>query len=73
MLIGAKFEIHGMKCAGCSAAIKNALEDTSGVNQATVDHLKGWAEVIYDARLISPHELCGVIDRLGYQAQVVEQ
>jgi len=44
-----------------------------GVNQATVDHLQGRAEVIYDARLTNPHELCMTIDRLGYEAEVIEQ
>lgn len=73
MFVGVKLEIRGMKCAGCSAAIKMALEESSGVNQATIDHLHGWGEVIYDARLTNPHELCMTIDRLGYEAAVAGQ
>jgi Cu+-exporting ATPase len=72
MFVGVNLEIRGMKCAGCSAAIRTAPEEFSGVNQATIDHIHGHGEVIYDARLSSPHEICMTIDRLGYEAEVIE-
>lgn len=72
MLIGANLEIRGMKCAGCSAAIRTMLEESAGVNQARVDHLHGRAEVIYDARLTNPRDLCLAIGRLGYEAEIIE-
>jgi len=41
-------KIDGMMCGHCQARVKNALEATSGVVSADVDHTKGTAVVVCD-------------------------
>jgi copper chaperone CopZ len=60
------FTVEGMHCDGCSSAITEALAGTDGVEEASADHGRGMAEVIYRPREVSAEELEAEIEKLGY-------
>jgi len=61
------FNVEGMHCDGCSAAITNALTETDGVETASADHEMGVAEAVYRPRTVGVEELKAEIERLGYR------
>lgn len=60
------FDIEGMHCAGCSAAVEKAAMKAEGVNSATVNLAAGKAFIEYDSGIISPEEIARRIDDAGY-------
>jgi copper chaperone CopZ len=61
--------ISGMTCTHCVGAVRRALEETAGVNSASVDLEAGTAEVDYDPALANPRELTSVVADAGYEAE----
>lgn len=60
------FTVEGMHCESCSSAITTSLEKTDGVIEASADHVKGTAEVVYDPRKVEVETLETEIEQLGY-------
>ena len=59
-----------MTCAACSARVQRQLEQTPGVERASVNLMTSMATVAYDPIRTSPHDLAEVIRRTGYGAEV---
>ena len=66
------FQVTGMHCGGCSSAIKATLEKTGGVIEASADHEKGVAEVVYHPRKVEVEKLKTEIEKLGYTVTGME-
>ena len=65
-----KLYINGMTCINCQTRIQNALKKQSGITQAAVSYETETADVLYDSSVISPEQIQGLIDELGYSASV---
>ena len=62
------FEVHGMHCGGCVAAIEEALGECDGVVQKKVSLDDSLAVVTYDPAKVKPADVVAVIEELGYIA-----
>ena len=60
------FVVEGMHCDGCSSTIRGTLERMDGVIEASADHEKGSAEVLYYPNKVKPEQLEEAIEKLGY-------
>jgi mercuric ion transport protein len=67
------FAIEKMACAGCTAAIREALRKTPGVYGATVDFKSRRAEVRYDPGRVSVARLKRTIDQFGFSTMEVKE
>jgi copper chaperone len=61
-----RFEVHGMHCEGCVAAITKALQGHEGVIAQQVSLADSAAVVTYDSTKVRPGDLKAVIEELGY-------
>jgi copper chaperone CopZ len=60
------FQVEGMHCDGCSAAIVGTLERIEGVLSATADHEEGVAQAEFRPNEVTAEELKRAIEDLGY-------
>lgn len=65
----ATLKVKGMSCDHCVRAVTQALRNTTGVRDATVDLKAGRAQVEYDENETSPRALAGVVMDKGYSAE----
>jgi copper chaperone CopZ len=66
------FQVKGMHCGGCSSTITATLEKVDGVIEASADHERGVAEVVYRPRKVEADELKAEIEKLGYTVTGME-
>ncbi len=66
-----KLKITGMTCAGCSKNVYDTLQNTSGVLDQSVEYPGDLATINYDSDRTNPEELIKIIEKLGYQAQLI--
>ncbi len=64
-----KLKITGMTCAGCSKNVYDSLQNTIGVLDQSVEYPGDLATIYYDSTKTKPEELIKVIEKLGYQAE----
>ncbi len=57
--------VDGMSCGGCERNVVDALEDISGVSEASADHENGTATVEGEANI---DELVTAVENAGYSA-----
>lgn len=60
------FDIEGMHCAGCSAAVEKAASKAEGVTDARVNLATNKAFIRFQPDKISPDEIAKRIDDAGY-------
>jgi copper chaperone CopZ len=60
------FQVEGMHCDSCSAAITESLEHVDGVIEASADYQEGVAQARYHSRKVKVEELKAEIEKLGY-------
>ena len=58
-------QIEGMSCAHCVKAVREALEETDGVEVLGVEI--GTARVRYDAEQVTPQDLEEAIEEAGFE------
>lgn len=66
-----KLKITGMTCAGCSKNVYDTLQNTIGVLDQSVEYPGDLATINYDSAKTNPEKLIKVIEKLGYQAQLI--
>jgi Cu+-exporting ATPase len=66
------FTVGGMHCAACGATIKEALERSEGVIDATVNFALGKVKVEYDSDIVDSRLLAKTIETAGYEVLEVE-
>ncbi len=64
-----KLKITGMTCPGCSKNVYDTLQNTIGVLDQSVEYPGDLATIDYDSAKTNPEELIKVIEKLGYQAE----
>lgn len=62
--------IKGMSCSSCELKIENALSKVEGVSQVKASLGKSMAKVEYDPSKVTPEQLAGVIQKLGYEVDL---
>ena len=62
-----QFYVSGMKCAGCAANVKQALEGMEGITTAEVDLAAGVATVQGN---VDPQAACLLLAEVGYPSVV---
>ncbi len=65
-----EFMITGMTCAACSARIEKGLNKMEGVSSATVNLALETAIVEYNPSSVTPMDITGRVEKLGYGAKV---
>ena len=67
----ATLKVTGMSCEHCVRAVTQALQDTEGVRNATVDLKAARATVEFDEGKTDPRALAGVVMDKGYTAEEI--
>lgn len=62
-----EFQVSGMTCGHCRAAVETALKTLKGVNEVDVNLKTGKVIVDYDAGAAAEHELTEAIKNAGYE------
>src|SRR3569832_223932 len=63
-------QVGGMTCAACQSHVRNALEETPGVEKAAVNLMTGEATVVYDPSRVETAKLVDAIRDSGYAAEL---
>lgn len=59
-------QLDGLHCTSCSLNIDGALEDTSGVINATTTYRTQQTKIEYDPARVSVDQMKKIIEELGY-------
>ncbi len=62
------FDIKGMSCSACSAAVQRAMDKANGINKAEVNLLTNSMSVVYDEKVISVDDIISAVKNAGYDA-----
>ncbi|MFS0784384.1 heavy metal translocating P-type ATPase [Bacillus sp. 1P06AnD] len=65
----ADFNITGMTCAACANRIEKGLNKMDGVTAANVNLALETAAITYNPGMVSPQDIIGKVEKLGYGAQ----
>lgn len=68
-----RFLVYGMTCAACQAAVERTLKKLDGLEEARVNLLKGYADIIYDPDQLSAEQIIDSITSAGYQAELAPE
>ena len=60
------FNVRGMSCSHCKAAVESELNELPGVESSFADVEKGAVAVRYDESRVSTEQLKGAIEEAGY-------
>lgn len=60
------FNVSGMSCGHCKAAVEGGLNKLQGVQKADADVERGTVEVSYDDKKLTTDDLRGAIEEAGY-------
>ncbi len=64
-----KIKTKGMHCTSCEILLKEALEETEGVNKVEVSYKTGIVSVDYDAKKINQGDILEIIEIKGYEVE----
>ena len=67
----ATLKVTGMSCDHCVRAVTQALKNTDGVQDASVDLKGARATVQYDESKTNPRALAGAVTDEGYTAEEI--
>eukprot|EP00049_Salpingoeca_infusionum_P025293 m.18491 g.18491 ORF g.18491 m.18491 type:complete len:1017 (-) comp7880_c0_seq1:380-3430(-) len=65
-------KVIGMSCASCVAVIEGRVRALQGVSKIAVSLLSETAEVDLNEAIISPEQVCQVIEEAGFEASVLD-
>ena len=65
-MIEKTFNVEGMSCAHCKAAVEGELTALAGIEKAAADVAKGTVEVRYDESEVGTEDLKSAIEEAGY-------
>ncbi|XP_036760752.2 copper-transporting ATPase 2 isoform X2 [Manis pentadactyla] len=65
--------IGGMTSTSCVQAIEGLVAQREGVQQISVSLSEGTGTVLYDSSAITPEELRGAVDDMGFEASVISE
>ena len=65
-----RFDVSGMTCASCEAAVTRSVKKVPGVELATVNLLAGTLDVQYDSSSVDNDRIIKAVSDAGYSAEV---
>ena len=68
-----KFEISGMSCSACSAAVEKAVASLEGVQELSVSLTQGLLLCEYDESRLTAEDIIKAVVRAGYGASLYER
>jgi copper chaperone len=60
------FNVEGMSCGHCKAAVEDELGKLPGVERSNADFEKGTVEVSYDENRVAVADIEAAVDEAGY-------
>lgn len=73
MYVEKDFNVTGMTCAACSAAVERSVKKLPGVKSVTVNLLTNSMRVEYNDETIFPEEIIKAVEDAGYGASLKEK
>eukprot|EP00158_Paraphelidium_tribonemae_P008506 Partr_v1_DN28594_c0_g1_i1_m73325 putative Copper-transporting ATPase len=70
-VITKQFQITGMTCSACVNSIEKVLSGSDGIDAVQVSLLSGRADIAFDNLSLSPAEIVGLIEDLGFEAELM--
>ncbi|KAJ2354639.1 Cu(2+)-transporting P-type ATPase, partial [Coemansia sp. RSA 2618] len=70
--INTQFEVHGMTCSSCVAAIERGLRNRDGIHSVSVSLLAQRATVQHDSSIVSDTSIAQWIEDLGFEAKALD-
>ncbi len=64
-----RFDVSGMTCAACEAAVSRSVNKVDGVSSATVNLLAGTMDVAYDDAKVNNDRIIRAVADAGYEAK----
>lgn len=64
-----KFNVTGMHCASCQAAVERCTRKLNGVSAADVNLINGTMTVDFDENVIAPADICAAVEDAGFGAE----
>ena len=64
--------LTGLHCSSCAVNIDLSLEDLPGVVNSKTNYAKSFSVVSYQEEKIEPKTILAEIEKLGYQAKLVD-
>ena len=64
-----RFDVEGMSCGHCKAAVEGELGKLPGVERSKADFETGIVEVRYDEGAVGTEDLKGAIEEAGYEVR----
>ena len=66
------FKVEGMTCGSYEASVKLTVKRLDGVDAVEASHTEKRATVTYDADKVTPQAIVEAIEKLGYEAELVD-
>lgn len=67
------YDISGMSCSACSAAVQRAVDKLPGIENASVNLLTGSLSISYSEKLLTHEEIVKAVENAGYKAALHEE
>lgn len=67
------FNVYGMSCSACSAAVTKAVEKLNGVSSVTVNLLTNAMVVTYDENILKAENIIEAVVHAGYNATLKDE
>lgn len=71
MIIEKQYEVNGMTCSACSAAVEKVTSKMDGVNTSVVNLTTNRLTIQFDEDTVSKDEIFGAIEKAGYQPEIL--
>lgn len=68
-----QFNVEGMTCAACVAAVERAVNKLDGVDKVEVNLLTKSMEASFDEKQVNYFEIIKAVEKAGYKAEVVNK
>ncbi len=62
-----EFNVVGMHCPSCVAAVELSLKDVDGINDAKADLETGIVKIIFDSNKVSNTEIAEAVEEAGFK------
>lgn len=62
-----RFSVGGMSCTSCVATVEKKLASLPGVDHVSVNLAGNFAQVTFDAQLVSPDEIYAAVEQAGFR------
>ncbi len=66
-----KYDVRGMTCSACSAAVERGVSKLEGIESVSVNLMTGRMDVAYDHETLSPDDIVKAVVGAGYEASPV--